>query len=1012
MKRVALKQSPRLGLMVGTFVVPLVVFALGVVWQFTKAMEQEMLAHAEEKAGMSCEVLASSVGMGLSEGSFELVQKSYDLVRRDSNFTYIGIFDDQDIPLIEHNPAFIAATPLGIDITVPFVERRDREIRAEAVAQYQGVVYGRVSMVYSLERLREKASSLRTFTLIVGLIVFAIGLYGVYLLRRQDQALRHTAEDLSKSERFLEDIVNSAPVVLLAKDVRNDNRIVLWNKMCEEVFQATAEQMLGRHLSEILPDGEARAIKESDAQVIATRSIVEVQEQTISPSLGPQRLLRTKKLPLFDGRGVITHILTIGQDIASQKQWELDVMRAMESAEAASRAKGEFLANMSHEIRTPMNGIIGMTDLALRTELTDRQRKYLNAVKTSADSLLVVVNDVLDFSKIEAGKLILEMTPFDLRETVGDVVKTMAPQARKKHLELLLDIANAVPRVVEGDPTRLSQILTNLINNALKFTEEGEIIVRLKLGSLKGNTAVLRFDVEDTGIGIPKEKISSVFESFTQADLSTTRKYGGTGLGLSITARLLDLMGGSIQVESDPGRGTNFSFTVTLGVIEGHSGFLPTGVERLEGMRVVVIDDNRTNRYLVCDSLTYWGMKPKPLDHPWDLQDVLAKADQTLLPYQVVIVDSKMPETSGGDLIRAISTVALKTRPKFIMLSQEMQDADASDDPLSWPDIVLEKPVKQSELFDAIVTVLDKDQSMTVRKTSGDAIKPAEQPLRVLLAEDHIVNQELAMGILELAGHITTLARNGKEAVDMLSWQEFDVVLMDVQMPEMDGFQATAIIRDREKETGDHIPIIAMTAHAMSGYKEKCLDAGMDDYLSKPVRANQLLEFLSRLGPRTITPVPPRQPVAAAAALDQPSPDVPHFHGAVFDGPEALRQCLDNTDLLRRVVQSFVESLPAVKKDIRDALAAGDAPVLAKAAHTLKGATGSIVAQRSSLASLAIEQAAKAGDLAAAAAGWASLSAELVQLEEAIPAFLAALPEAEAARPIMKLKHRRTTHEH
>jgi signal transduction histidine kinase/CheY-like chemotaxis protein len=753
-------------------------------------------------------------------------------------------------------------------------------------------------------------------------------------------------------------------------------------------------------------------IRESDRQVLETRTIVEVREQTITPANGPQRLLHTRKLPLFDGRGVITHILTIGEDIAAFKQWELELMRAKESAEAASRAKGEFLANMSHEIRTPMNGIIGMTDLALRTELTDRQRKYLHAVKTSADSLLVVVNDVLDFSKIDAGKLTLEKTPFDLRETLGDVVKTMALHARKKHLELLLDISHAVPRVLEGDPTRLSQVVSNLISNALKFTGEGEIVVRLKLESMQNNTAVLRFDVEDTGIGIPKEKLASVFEAFTQADLSTTRKYGGTGLGLTITARLLELMGGSIQVESEHGKGTTFSFTVSLGVVEGHSGFRPAGVERLEGMRVVVIDDNRTNRYLVCDSLTYWGMRPKPLDHPWDLPDVLVRADQSLLPYQVVIVDSKMPDASGGDLIRAISTVALKTRPKFIMLSQEMHDADASEDPLSWPDIVLEKPVKQSELFDAIVTVLDKDQPMTLRKSSGDAIKQAEQPLRVLLVEDHIVNQELAMGILELAGHITTLARNGKEAVDVLSWQEFDVVLMDVQMPEMDGFQATAIIRDREKETGGHIPIIAMTAHAMSGYKEKCLDAGMDDYLSKPVRANQLLEYLSRIEPRTITPTPARQPVAAAAALDQPPPLSPQFHGEVFDGDEARRQCLDNADLLRRVVQSFVESLPTLKKDIADALAAGDAPVLAKAAHTLKGAAGSIVAQRASLAALSIEQAAKVGDLAKAATGWASLSTELVHLEDAIVSYLGTLPAAEAPRPIIKLTHRRPTHEH
>jgi len=423
----------------------------------------------------------------------------------------------------------------------------------------------------------------------------------------------------------------------------------------------------------------------------------------------------------------------------------------------------------------------------------------------------------------------------------------------------------------------------------------------------------------------------------------------------------------------------------------------------------VVLDDNRTSRYLICDSLTYWSMRPTPVEHPWDLQDILVKADQSMVPHQIVIVDSKMPDATGGELIRAISTVALKTRPKFIMLTHDMHEADQSDDPLSWPDIVLEKPVKQSELFDAIVTVLDKEQHLAPRKTVGEAVKPTQRPLRVLLAEDHIVNQELAMGILDLAGHVTTLARNGKEAVDALSYQQFDVVLMDVQMPEMDGFQATAIIRERERETGGHIPIIAMTAHAMTGYREKCLAAGMDEYLSKPVRATQLLEVLGRIEPRTVAPTPASKPIAAAAELGQVSPMTEQFQGAIFDKEEACRQCLDNTDLLRRVVQSFHDSLPSLKSELRDALAARDATAVAKAAHTLKGATGSIVAQRASLASLAVEQAAKAGDLTTADAGWESLSRELGELEQTIGQFLIEIPVAERPRPIMKLKHRKPT---
>jgi two-component system, sensor histidine kinase and response regulator len=995
--------------MIGTLVVPLVVFTIGVAWRYTRAMGDDMLSHAREMATISCDVLASSVGMGLSEGSLELVQKSYDLVRSDSNLVYIGIFDDTGVPLIEYNPKDVVVTPQRGVNTAVTAGMRDDAITVEAPAQYQGKTYGGVYMMYSLAHVHDRIWSIKLWSAGIAVIVLGIGLYGVRMLRNQDATLRRVTEDLSKSERFLDDIVNSAPVVFLAKDVRNENRVVLWNRMCEDVFRAKRENILGHHLDEILPVGEARAIRDSDAQVVSSKSIVEVHEQTISPAGGPQRLLHTRKLPLFDAGGMITHILTIGEDIAAFKRWEIELMSAKESAEAAAKAKGEFLANMSHEIRTPMNGIIGMTDLVLRTELTERQRKYLNAVRSSADSLLVVVNDVLDFSKIDAGKLVLEKTPFDLRESVGDVVKTMSIQARSKHLEMILDIANNVPRVVEGDPVRLAQVLTNLIGNALKFTEEGEIILRLSCDSLDGNTAVLRFTVQDTGIGIPTDKLDSVFDEFTQADLSTTRKYGGTGLGLTITAKLLELMGGTIKVESEPGKGTAFSFTVSLGVVDGHTGFQPSGLERLEGMRIVVLDDNRTSRYLICDSLTYWGMRPTPVERPWDLQDILVTADHALTPYQVVIVDSKMPEATGGQLIRAISTVALKTRPKFIMLTQDIHEADQSEDPLSWPDIVLEKPVKQSELFDTIVTVLNKEQHLVTRKTTGEAVHQTERPLRVLLAEDHIVNQELAMGILDLAGHATTLARNGKEAVEALSWQEFDVVLMDVQMPEMDGFQATAVIREREKETGGHIPIIAMTAHAMTGYKEKCLAAGMDDYLSKPVRATHLLEVLGKIAPRSVTSMPASKPVAAAAELRQVSPMTEQFQGAVFDREEACRQCLDNADLLRRVVQSFHDSLPSLKNDLRQALVARDATAVAKAAHTLKGAAGSIVAQRASLASLAVEQAAKAGDLATADTGWETLSQELEELEQVIRQFLTDIPAAERPRPIMKLKQRKPT---
>jgi signal transduction histidine kinase/DNA-binding response OmpR family regulator len=679
----------------------------------------------------------------------------------------------------------------------------------------------------------------------------------------------------------------------------------------------------------------------------------------VMAALSRRRADRIKLEALRQARNHSTSLMGL---LEEREQAQRELRSAKEAAEAASRAKSEFLANVSHEVRTPMNGIIGMTDLALETELTREQREYLETVRSSADALLTVINDLLDFSKIEAGKLELQPVPFDLRSLLSEVMRTLALRAHQKELELCCEVKPNVPARLRGDALRLRQVLVNLVNNAIKFTETGEIVV-----SARTQEGRLIVEVSDTGIGIPEDKLTTIFEAFTQADGSSTRRHHGTGLGLTISARLVEAMGGTLEVESTEGEGSSFIVSLPLESLVDDQRASTPPLPMLDVLRVLVVDDNATNRAILLRQLQAAKIEAEGVASG---AEALARAAEER--FTVALIDARMPGLDGFTVAERMRA-ELAAPPELVMMitSNEQGEAASRCRRLGVVDYLL-KPVKPARLLRALSEAAH-GQGEQAPPSSKVPRRTATRSLDVLVAEDNTVNARLARGLLERQGHRVTVVEDGKKAVDALAGKSFDLALLDVQMPHLDGLEVAWRQRQKEHETGGYVPLVAVTAHAMKGDRERCLKAGFDAYLCKPIGPDELYDAIDAVVPAGFG-APGGRPSLPAAIVD-------------FDAEALLSRAGHDLDLARELASIVLEEQDGWVAAIHHAIEVDDAAELQRMAHTVKGAVSSCGASSAADVALLLERMGRDGDLSSAPRAARTLAESLDRLRPALESF-------------------------
>ncbi|MCB9077722.1 MAG: response regulator [Anaerolineaceae bacterium] len=875
------------------------------------------------------------------------VVESYDTwAERAANFDYNLIRTLLGVPLMQNiNIDLTGSQTLPWNINVnPALKASSHSTRTETGQMVVGVL----GMAYGPESDQTfGADEIELLSRFAQLASIALDNARLYELARQEK-------------EYFEALVQHSPVAIVTTDL--DHRVASWNPAAEELFGYTPAMAIGHDLDNLVANTETiQTEAQHITQLTASGEPVHVLTKRVHQD-GSLMDVELSSLPISVGGEQLGNII-IYHDIT-------ELQRARKDAEAANEAKSAFLATMSHEIRTPMNGVIGMTSLLLDTKLTAEQRDYTETIRNSGDALLTIINDILDFSKIEAGKIELENRPFDLRECLEGALDLLATKAMEKGLDLAYHIDINTPEIIAGDVTRLRQILINLLSNAVKFTPSGEIVISVEARPVEPDLMLeksppalppsepdapppvfeLHFAVRDTGIGIPESRMHRLFQAFSQVDASTTRRYGGTGLGLVISKHLTQLMGGTMWVESEPGEGTTFHFTIQTEAIPNLTySHLHEVQPKLSGKRVLIVDDNTTNRRILTLQAESWGMVPQAAAVPSEALAWLKAG----IPFDLAILDMQMPEMDGITLAAEIQRLKLDF-PRVMLTSLGQQEAisRASQAGIEFA-AFMSKPLKPSQLFDVLVSIFS-DQPMRFRpreKTPEallDSTMGQRLPLRILLAEDHPTNQKLALRLLERLGYRADVAANGLEALEALERQPYDVILMDMQMPEMDGLDTTRHIRSHwPRDRGPHI--IAMTANAMQGDRELCLAAGMDDYVSKPIRVEELIRALSES--KAYDPlVNQTEPASAVKPLQEPIEPPPPDHEG-FDASSAstmldqtaLTMLLDllggEKALLVELIDSFLEEAPLLLARLNQAAQTGDAAGVRMAAHTLKSSS-------------------------------------------------------------------------